>query len=281
MGESSRHFPPPFLYFMLIFDTASSRVFMGTDFIWWSTIALEVVILARGIHARLAEKYWLFYAYIACILISDIIRLCCYQLTPNLYPDLYWQTELVTIIASYAVILEIFRQSVRHNPGVARLTRNLLAIVFCLTLTYALLNLLQDGFTSSLPRATADIGRYFRYVEGALLLGMLALFTRYRIPLGRNVLGLIVGNALWVGVNVVNLAFWSLPGNGFSAPLRKLRTATYLVALTIWCATLWSAQPDPVQPAENEIERDYEILAAKTRAVLARTSNRLVRAVKS
>jgi hypothetical protein len=266
---------------MLIFDPANSMVFMGTDFIWWSTIALEVMILVRGVHARLAGKYWFFYAYIVCILISDTIRLCCYQLTPNLYPALYWQTELLTIIASYAVMLEIFRQSVRHNPGVARLTGNLLAIVFCLTLTYASLNMLQDGFTSSLVRATADIGRYFRYVEGALLLGMLALLARYRIPLGRNVLGLIVGNALWVGVNVVNLAFWSLSGNGFSIALRNLRPATYLAALTIWCATLWSAQPDPVQPAENEIERDYEILAAKTRAVLARTSNRLVRAMKS
>jgi hypothetical protein len=267
--------------FHVIFDSACPRVFMGMDFIWWSTIALEVVILVRASNARLTGRYLFFYTYIVCVLVSDIIRLCCYQLTPNLYPTLYWQTELVTIIASYAVMLEIFRHSVRHNPGVARLARNLLAIVFCLTLTCASLNLLHDGFTPSLARATADIGRYFRDVEGALLLGMLALFARYRIPLGRNVLGLILGNALWIGVNVVNLALWSLPGNGFSIALRKLRPATYLVALTIWCAALWSAQPDPVQPAENQIERDYEVLAARTRAILARTSNRLVRALKS
>ena len=265
---------------MLIFGHAINRVSMSADFIWWGVIALEAVILFRALCTHLIRKYALFYAYIAFVLLVDVIRLCCYQFTPNLYPTFYWHTEPVTIVASYAVMIEIFRQSVRHNPGVARLTRNLLAIVFCLTLSYAFLNLAQDGFSSSVPRATADMGRYFRYVEGILLLGMLWLFARYRIPLGRNLLGIIAGNAFWVGLNIANLAFWSLRGNEVSILLRRLLPASYLITLGIWCATLWSALPDPVQPAETEIERDYEILAAKTRAILARTSSRLARAMR-
>ena len=262
---------------MLIFRRAIDRVSMSADFIWWGAIGLEAVILFRASCTRLIRKYALFYAYVALVLLADILRLCCYQLTPNLYPTLYWQTELVTIVASYAVMIEIFRQSVRHNPGVARLIRNLLLIIFCLTLSYLSLNVLRDGFTSSVPRATADMGRYLRYVEGMLLLGMLWLFARYRIRFGRNVLGLIVGNAFWVGLNIANLAFWSLRGNELSILLRKLLPASYVVTLGIWCASLWSAQPDPVQPEEGEIERDYQILAARTRAILARTSSRFVR----
>lgn len=254
---------------------------MSLDFVWYGAIALEAVILVRAAFTHLIRKYILFYSYIGLVFLADIIRLCCNQFAPHLYPTVYWQTELITIVASYAVMLEIFRQSVRHNPGVARLTRNFLAILFCLTLTYASLNLLQGGFTSSLARVTADMGRYLRYVEGALLLGMLWLFARYRVPLGRNLLGLTGGNAFWVGLNILNLALWSLPGNGVSVLLRRLLPASYLVTLGIWCATLWSAQPDPVQPAENQIERDYEVLAATTRTVLARTSGRLVRALKS
>jgi len=265
---------------MLIFVTQPQRVSMTADFIWWGAIALEAVILFRALCTRLIRKYALFYAYITLVFLVDVVRLCCYQFTPNLYPTIYWQTELVTIVASYAVMIEIFRQSVRHNPGVARLTRNLLAIVFCLTLSYAFLNLTQDGFSSSVPRATADIGRYFRYVEGMLLLGMLWLFARYRIPLGRNLLGLIAGNTFWVSLNIANLAFWSLRGNEVSILLRRLLSASYLVTLGVWCVTLWSAKPDPVQPAETDIERDYEILAAKTRAILARTLTRLARAMR-
>jgi hypothetical protein len=76
------------------------------------------------------------------------------------------------------------------------------------------------------------------------------------------------------------LAFWSLRGNEASILLRRMLPVSYLVTLGIWCATLWSALPDPIQPSESEIERDYELLAAKTRIILARTSSRLVRAIR-
>jgi len=42
---------------------------------------------------------------------------------------------------------------------------------------------LHGGF-ASLSRAIADLGRDLRYVEAAILLVMLWLLMRYRIPLG-------------------------------------------------------------------------------------------------
>ena len=150
--------------------------------------------------------------------------------------------------------------------------------MFVLTLSYAATDLLHGQFASA-SRAIAELGRDLRYIEGALLLVMLWLFVRYRILLGRNLLGLIGGYSFWVGLNVVNLALWFLPGNGFSVFLRRLLPITYVATLTIWCLALWSSQPEPAQSAENAIERDYELLAAKTRAALARTS-RLVRVMK-
>ena len=109
---------------------------------------------------------------------------------------------------------------------------------------------------------------------------MLWLFVRYRIAAGRNLVGLMIGYFLWVGLNVVNLAFWFLPGNEFSVLLRGLLPATYLITLTIWSVTLWSEQPDPVQPFESQMERNYDLLAARTQAILARTSNRVVRIIR-
>jgi hypothetical protein len=124
------------------------------------------------------------------------------------------------------------------------------------------------------------LGRDLRYVEAVVLLLMLWLLLRYRIPLGRNLLGLSIGYSFWVGINVVNLAFWFVPENEFSNVLRGLLPATYLSTLGVWCVTLWSAYPEPVQPAETRIESDYELLAAKTQAGLARTSTRLVRFIR-
>src|SRR5260370_17439965 len=121
----------------------------------------------------------------------EVLRFCSHNLTPKFYPAFYWHSELVTVVASYAVIFEIFRQALRHNPGVGSLAQKLLLVVFVIALTYAASDLLHGGF-ASVPRATADLGRYLRYVEGALLFVMLWLFGRYRIFFGRNLLAFTI-----------------------------------------------------------------------------------------
>jgi len=252
---------------------------MGTNLIWWSAIALEIAILFRGAKTALLRKYPLFYAYIACVLVLEFARVSCSALAPNFYPAFYWYTEPLTIVSSYAVLFEIFRRPLVYNPAVARLAQPLLVVVFILTATYAASDLLNGGLPS-LPRVTAELGRDLRYVEGTLLLVMLWLFGRYRVSLGRNFLGLIVGYSILIGLDVINLAFFFLPGNEFSIGLRKLVPVIYIVTLVVWCAALWSSRPDPIIRPEGSIERDYEFVATKTRAAFAHLSALVTRALR-
>jgi hypothetical protein len=249
---------------------------MLTNLIWWSGIALETAILLRGAQVGLLRKYPLFYSYISCVLAKDLIVLLTYQFARNLYEPLYWPAELATIVASYAVIIEIFRWATRHKPGLRRLAQNLLLIVFGVTVAYAGSGFLHGRF-ASVSAAIVNLGRDLRYVEGGVLLVMLWLLVRYRISLGLNLVGLIVGYSFWVGLNLINLAFWFQPGNEFSVLLRLLLPATYLMTLAIWCITLWAAHTEPVPPPESNIERDYELLSAKTQAIFARTSELVLR----
>jgi hypothetical protein len=252
---------------------------METHVIWWLATSLEALILIRGGLVGHLRKFPLFYSYIGCVLLKEIVGLFSYEFAPNFYKPLYWPAELATIVASYAVIVEIFRQSLRRNPGIARKAQKLLVAAFALTVSYAATDLLHVRFATA-SRAIAEMGRDLRYIEGALLLAMLWLFVRYRILLGPNLLGLIIGYSFWVGVNVVSLALLFFPGNEFSALPLTLIPITYVAALMIWCVALWSCRPEPVQPTEGAIERDYELLAAKTRSILARTSDRLVRVMR-
>jgi hypothetical protein len=249
---------------------------MRTYLIWSIAIALEAILLLRGTQTRLVRKYPLFYVYIGCVLATEIISLFSYRFASDSYAPLYWSSEFVIVVASYCVIVEIFRCSTRHKPGIRRLTQNVLLTVFVITVAYAFSDLAQGGFRSQ-TRAIADLGRYLRYVEAGVLLIMLWLFARYRIPLGRNVLGLISGYSFWLACNIVNLAFLFQPSHELSIVVRGLFPATYLLTLIIWCASLWSAQPEPARPRENRIERDYELLATNTNAILARTSNQIFR----
>ena len=249
------------------------------DFVWWGAVTLELIVLLRALVTGLFTKYLLFYIYVACVLVSEVVRFACYQFTPNLYPTLYWCSELILIVASYSVVIEIFRQAFKYNPGLARLTRHLLLILLTLAVTYASLDLVHDGFVS-LPRATADMGRYLRYIEGMLLLVILWVLTRYRIRVGFNLLGITLGNAFWVSINVTNLTVLALQSVGPSTTLRKLLPIAYVGTLTIWCVTLWSVQKEVERPSESDIERDYQALATRTRAALAQASNRLARVVR-
>lgn len=257
------------------YDLATLRdsATMDTNLIWLTAVALEAAILFRGLSTALQKRYPFFYYYIGSLLLIEVLRFLCYSLIPLSYGAFYWRTELVRILASYAVIFEIFKRALRHNPGMARIAQKLLLVMFVLALTYAASDLLHGGFTS-IPRVIADLGRYLLYVEGALLLVMLWLFGRYRISLGSNLLGLTIGYSLLVALDVVNLAFLSTPGSQSSIGLRKLIPITHLITFIIWCGSLWSSRPEPLASPERAIGRDYALVAAKTRAVLAHLPTR-------
>jgi hypothetical protein len=109
----------------------------------------------------------------------------------------------------------------------------------------------------------------------------LNLFASESRLAGKNgSLGLTVGYSFVVALDVVNLAFLSTPGNESSIGLRKLIPITHLITFIIWCASLWSSQPEPLPPAERAIDQDYGLLAAKTRSALAQLSTRVGRTLR-
>lgn len=244
---------------------------MDSNLIWASTAVLEAIVLFRGWKAGLFRKYPFFYTFVSWVLLSEGLRFWIYKYIPSLYQAFFWDTRLVTIAGSYAVCVEIFKNGLRHNRGVARVAQKLLLIVFVIAASYAASDFLHGGFRS-VARAAADLGSYLSYIEAALLLVMLWLFTRYRIPFGRNLLGLVAGYSLWVGIEVIILVLLFLPGSGASVGLRKFAPLVYLVSMLVWSVSLWQSEPEPAQPPESAVERDYEVLVAKTRASFAHLS---------
>jgi hypothetical protein len=252
---------------------------MAANFLWWVCIALETTLLVRGISSELVRKYRLFYAYIACILAGEVLRLIFYLSVPDRYLSVYWYTELATIVASYAVIIEILHQSLRSYPALSRPLTRLLWIIFALTVSYACCDLFANRGVS-LSRVAADLGRDLRFVQGALLLMMLWFFGRHRLSLGRNLGGITIGSAIYIGANVINVAFLSLRIQQFSAFLRELLPVTYSIALTIWCIGLWSAAPAPACRLATESEEHLAMMTIKIRTTVVGTSDRFLKVLR-
>src|SRR6185437_7983492 len=116
---------------------------MDTNLIWLIAVVLEAAILFRGLRTGLRKQYLFFYSYIGSLLLIEVLRFLCYRLIPVSYGIFYWRTELVRIVVSYGVIFEIFKRSLRHHPGVARVAQKLLLVVFVLALAYAASDLLH------------------------------------------------------------------------------------------------------------------------------------------
>lgn len=249
-----------------------------SDLIWSVSILLESALLIRSTQTGLYRRYPLFYAYISCVLLKDPLAFGYYRFAPNLYPGFYWYSELVITVVSFAVLIEVFQRSVRHNPGVMRFSQTFLVFAFGLTAAYASADFAHHGFTS-VYHTIADLGRDLRSLEGVLLIVLLWLVLRYKISFGRNLLGLVAGLSFWIGINLVDFAFLSAGGNESSVFLRTVVPASYAITLSVWFWSLWSMRPEPVQ-GENQLEDDYEFLAARTRTLLARTSHRLAKAIK-
>jgi len=252
---------------------------MFTQIVWWASIALEILLLVRATQEKLAKKFPFFYSYISLVLLIDLLLFYIYEVHPGFYQPFHWSTQLLSVIAGYGVVLEIYRRSLINHPGVARLSQTVLLVLLFVTIAKVVADILTSPLVSWMF-AAAELGRDLRYVQGVLLIVMLAMFGYYRIPAGRNLKGLIFGYGFFIATTITNIAIRSQRGNELSLLMRKLQPVIYLVTLTIWCVALWSHQPEPQPDPRVRIERDYQVLAEQTRMMLARAFTYLGRAIR-
>lgn len=244
--------------------------------VWFVCAALEAVLLIRAARTDLLKKFPLFYSYIAWVLATDLLSTPIYKYYPSAYSSFYWATELLFAVVSYGVLMEIYGRSLRDYPGVARFFRYLLLLVFLAIATKVGVGLFGYAHLSAV-RAIADLERNLRQAQAVLLVGALALFVYYKIFVGRNLRGLVLGYALFVGADVITLAFMAHPATGFAPLMRKAEPLCYIVSLIIWSLTLWAPKAEAVSNVSRGIENDYERLAADTRMMLLRARTHLAR----
>ena len=244
--------------------------------IWWSSIALEIALLVRGLHGQLVRRLPIFYGYITFVLAQEFARLLT-QPNPRIYWNVYWLTEFLGLAIGSLLIFEIYKVSLRAFPGAARMARNALAFVFLLAVAKVLENVWVSGGWEL--RSTAfQIELALRTVQAAAILALVALFLFYSIPFGRNLRGILLGYGLFIGERVLCLTFMPPEGHHFWF---YAYSAGYVVTLAVWLAHLWSYEAGPV--ANNDVPRDreYQSIAAATQRRLRAMRASVRKAVRS
>lgn len=243
-------------------------------------VLLEVLILCRGVLSTLSARYRLFYAYLFCILMVDICRDLLYVIDRPAYANFYWATQFLSVLVGYGVILEVTRRAFESYPGAERFSRVLILGIFVVVFAYVGSEALTQS-QWSLGSSVWELERDLRAVQALVLIGALALIAWYRIQIGRNLSGIMLGYGLYTGSSVMSNALRSYAGHPFHATWRAVQPYTYLVCLVVWAGALWSYRPNPLPHPALRLEGDYDALVGRTRGMLGSMRSLLERSARS
>jgi hypothetical protein len=235
--------------------------------LWPAGMTLEFLLLVRSVRTKTLTKYLYFYAYIFCVFGVSAGLYIGRSLSPAFYDAWYWPTQFATLAIGFAVVLEIVRQALAAYPGAERVARLTSCAVFAMMFCYVEWHVASRTEWSTVA-ATVELERDLRVIEALVLATVLAIVFYYRIGLGKNVTGMIVGFGAYVGVSLTTLALRSFLGPRFNAGWGDLQTTSYFFALIVWTATLWTYSPNPKPPTTERGDSGYDALVHGTRAQL-------------
>src|SRR5271156_6986106 len=235
--------------------------------LWLAGLLFELLLLVRAVRTKTLTRYFYFYAYIFCIFAVSAGLYIGRSLSPSFYDAWYWPTQFATLAMGCAVVLEIVRQALAAYPGAERFARVASCVVFAATFCYVEWHVARRAVWST-SNATIELERDLRVIEALVLATVLAIVFYYRIELGKNVTGMIVGFGAYIGVSLTTLALRSFVGPRFDTAWGLLQSASFVFGAAVWTVALWSYSPNPAPPPTERNDAGYDALVHGTRAQL-------------
>jgi hypothetical protein len=233
---------------------------MLSQFLWWTSIGMEVLLFGRGIASGLSRRFPVFYGYLFFVLAQEVLRFLSF---PNkvVYGYVYWSTEFLAVAIGCGVVLEIYRNALASFPGSARMARVVLTGVFLLAVLKGMVSAAGNP-EWWLKANTLEIEEAIRTVQAIGILALTAVFLFYAIPFGANLRGLLIGYGFFVSARVISLMFVAPAGQGFWF---YAYSASYPLVLALWIICLWSPSEVPDHGGTDlRLENDYQRIATAT-----------------
>lgn len=245
---------------------------------WLAGLALEGTILVRASVVGWIKKCPFFFGYMVNVFVQDVFFLAVYSFKFNHYKPIYWYAEFFSLLMGCGVIWEIFHLILGRYPGAGRMARNVLAIVLLMAFSRGLV----DAWNGDIPWAVTmvELERNLRVIQALSLIVLALLIAYYRVPLGHYAKGIFAGYGIFIATMVMTLTLRASIGQAFQAVWVLVQPYCYAVSLGIWCFSLWSDEPSPVENAQSKIEEDYQSLALLTRRGLVQAREFLGKTVR-
>jgi hypothetical protein len=250
---------------------------MLTLTIWCCGVALEALLLYRGVRSKLISRYPNFYIYALALFLSDALLYAVYRFKPAAFDRWNWYAGFLVLFLGCGIILEVFRHVLSPYPGADRFARIAATVVFGAIFGFAILYPIWQPAPSAAQALYLVVQRDFLFVQAILLIVLLQVISYYRIATGKNLKGMIFGYGLCVGATLMFLAVRAHVGARFQSTWSWLQQISYFVALAIWVVALWSHHGNPAPNSGIGPDADYDELAARTRDMVSVAGAQLVK----
>lgn len=245
--------------------------------VWAVGLLIRLAGLFRGLQAKILATYRFFYVYLFSTFVADLIAFILWRLNQASYQSSYWILQFITLLIGCGIILEIFRHVLSPYRGAEKFAMALglftFGAIFCFAIAYRLV-------VSSTDRAFFELERNVRTVQALFLSGILGVVSYYRIPIGKNLRGMISGYGLYIVTSLLTLAVRAYAGPKFNSSWSVIQPLSFDVSLGIWLVALWSSHLNPAPDPAIPLESDYEALAARTRRALENMRSHLTKTVR-
>ena len=241
-----------------------------------STLVIEAVLLWRAAQSRLLARFPLFYSYLVYVFVVTVVGLSVYWVRPSAHASVYWFCFVLSIIVEFAVLVEVSDHIFQPYPAIRDLGRSLTLLI---SLAFGAAYILPTLFRAhGMRMALLDFALRTSLTKAVILLVIFGAAHHFDLRMGRNVAGLLLGFAIYLGVNVANFACVERFGNVYAGVLWFMSPAAYTLCLLVWTGALWEFAPMPrkasLAPATGEDSEELAVELARFNNTLSRFLNR-------
>jgi hypothetical protein len=251
---------------------------LASSLLWWGGTLLLAVALARMTWVHLLTRYPFFSVYLAAVFCRSPVLLSLRPVTSDGYRAGYWTTEFVCAMLAFGVTWEIYARTLAPYPGVRRMARTLMTILLGIMGAKALVELWGNPL-HNLGSTVLEFERDLRVIQMLLLLGLLGLVAHYALPMGKNVLSILVGYGFYLGLRVVLLTVLTRSGLVYDSAVSLMLQVGWNLAVVIWCVGMWSYSGVPAP--EQQLECDYERASERAMRAMVQLRTHLIQSWRS
>jgi hypothetical protein len=241
------------------------------------SVFLEGLVFWRLSRHRLAFRYPYFGTYVFYTFLRDVSLFPISRYRPDLFAEVYWRTEVVSLFFRFFVNWEFFRGVFPKDSILRDIAWKILWAVEAVVLPAILLLTWNQASSSQYHHLYLRpiFEQYLSLAQAFLLLVPAGVAWYYGVPLGRNTRGLGLGFGVYLSVSAIN--FGSLQVfDGFFPYGRFLSPAAFIGMIVVWLWAFWEYRPSSELPGASRTHSDYwpDELAAPLDSARRRTQKR-------